>query len=272
MVLFNRVIEPDVGWSNPANNPINVDLPAPDVPIIATDSPSLILKEIPFRIDNWLSLLITDLVILSTLIMDWLMIKLVSLFLSLLLSLTVNSKTLLIVGDSLSAGYQMPVEQSWPVLLPEQLTQQGMSLDVINASISGDTTGNGLARLPMLLTQHQPDYVLLELGANDGLRGFSPTIVRNNLMVMIDNIKSKNAQPLLMQIQVPTNYGKRYSQAFADIYPTLSEQKNIPLMPFYLEGVIVKPEWMKTDGLHPNVKAQPWIAEFMAKELIKAIN
>jgi acyl-CoA thioesterase-1 len=199
------------------------------------------------------------------------MIKLVSLFLSLILSFTVNSKTLLIVGDSLSAGYQMPVEESWPVLLPEQLTQQGKTLEIINASISGDTSGNGLARLPALLTQHQPDYVLLELGANDGLRGFAPDIVSNNLMVMIDNIKSKNAQPILMQIHVPTNYGKRYSQAFSNIYPALSEQQNIPLMPFYLEYVITKPEWMKSDGLHPNVKAQPWIAEFVAKELIKVI-
>ena len=142
------------------------------------------------------------------------MIKLVSLFLSLLLSLTVNSKTLLIVGDSLSAGYQMPVEQSWPVLLPEQLMQQGKALEIINASISGDTTGNGLARLPALLTKHQPDYVLLELGANDGLRGFALNIVSNNLMLMIDNIKSNNAQPLLMQIQVPTNYGEALQPSF----------------------------------------------------------
>jgi len=203
------------------------------------------------------------------------MIKLTSLILStlftLLFSCIVNSTTLLIVGDSLSAGYQMPVAKSWPVLLPEQLRQQGMPMTVINASISGDTTGNGLARLPALLTQHQPDYVLIELGANDGLRGFAPTIVRDNLNKMVNSIKAANAQPLLMQIHVPTNYGKRYSQAFSGIYPTLSEQQNIPLLPFYLEHVIVKPEWMKSDGLHPNVKAQPWIAEFMAKALNNAI-
>jgi len=163
----------------------------------------------------------------------------------------------------------MPVEKSWPVLLPAQLQQQGQELTIINASISGDTSGNGLARLPALLTQHQPDYVLIELGANDGLRGFSPNIVSHNLSVMIDNIKSQNAQALLMQIHVPTNYGKRYSNAFSAIYSTLSEQKKIPLVPFFLEHVITKPEWMLNDGLHPNEKAQPWIAEFMAKELIK---
>ena len=206
------------------------------------------------------------------------MIKYVSLLLSVVCLLILNSTvhastrdhntTLLIVGDSLSAGYKMPVEKSWPVLLTSQLAP---SITVINASISGDTTGNGLARLPALLAQHQPDYVLIELGANDGLRGFSPTIVTNNLIAMIDTIKSKNAQPLLMQIQVPTNYGKRYSQAFSSLYPTLSREKNIQLVPFYLEQVITKPEWMMDDGLHPNLKAQPWIAEFMATELKKAI-
>lgn len=199
------------------------------------------------------------------------MIKLVSLLFSVLISYTVHSSTLLIIGDSLSAGYNMPVEESWPVFLPSKLQQQGLEITVINASISGDTSGNALARLPGLLSKHQPDYVLLELGANDGLRGFSPKLITNNLSVMISNIKSQNAQPILMQIQVPTNYGKRYSNAFADIYPALSQEKNIPLMPFYLEQVIVKPEWMQGDGLHPNVKAQQWIAEFIAVELIKII-
>jgi acyl-CoA thioesterase-1 len=198
------------------------------------------------------------------------MIKLFSL-LSLLCSFAANSSTLLIIGDSLSAGYNMPVEESWPVFLPEKLKQQNLDITVVNASISGDTSGNGLARLPGLLTQHQPDYVLLELGANDGLRGFAPNIVSNNLSVMIDNIKSQNAQAILMQIQVPTNYGKRYSNAFSNIYPALSKEKNIPLMPFYLEHVIIKPEWMQNDGLHPNAKAQQWIAEFIAKELNKIL-
>ena len=264
-------IFPDVGWSNPASKLINVDLPAPDVPIMATDSPALMLKEIPFRIDSSLALLMTDLVIFSTLIMDWLMIKLVSLLCTLLFSSIVNSNTLLIVGDSLSAGYKMPVENSWPVLLPEKLKQQNQQIKIINASISGDTSGNGLARLPALLAKHQPDYVLLELGANDGLRGFSPDIVSNNLSAMIDQVKTKKAQPILMQLRVPTNYGKRYGDAFSNIYPSLSEEKSVPLMPFFLEYVITKPEWMMSDGLHPKEIAQPWIAEFIATELGKII-
>ena len=177
------------------------------------------------------------------------------------------SQTLLILGDSLSAGYNMPIEQSWPSLLPLQLEKLGKVTEVINGSISGDTTGNGLDRLPTLLEQHQPNYVLIELGANDGLRGFPPQKINANLETMFTQIKMANAQPLLMQIQVPPNYGKRYSQAFGLLYPKLSEKHDIPLLPFFLEEVIVKPEWIMKDGLHPKPEAQPWIAEFMAKEL-----
>ena len=177
------------------------------------------------------------------------------------------SQTLLILGDSLSAGYNMPIEQSWPSLLPLQLEKLGKVTEVINGSISGDTTGNGLDRLPTLLEQHQPNYVLIELGANDGLRGFPPQKINANLENMFTQIKMANAQPLLMQIQVPPNYGKRYSQAFGSLYPKLSEKHDIPLLPFFLEEVIVKPEWIMKDGLHPKPEAQPWIAEFMAKEL-----
>ena len=177
------------------------------------------------------------------------------------------SQTLLILGDSLSAGYNMPIEQSWPSLLPLQLEKLGNITEVVNGSISGDTTGNGLDRLPTLLEQHQPNYVLIELGANDGLRGFPPQKINANLEMMFTQIKMANAQPLLMQIQVPPNYGKRYSQAFGSLYPKLSEKHDIPLLPFFLEEVIVKPEWIMKDGLHPKPEAQPWIAEFMAKEL-----
>lgn len=165
----------------------------------------------------------------------------------------------------------MPVAKSWPALLPTQLQQKGINLEVINASISGDTTGNGLARLPALLDEHQPEYVLIALGANDGLRGFSPNIISNNLKAMLVNSKTYNAQAMLMQIRVPPNYGQRYSKAFSSIYTKLSDQQDVPLLPFYLEQVIIKPEWMMSDGLHPNVKAQPWIAQFMAEQLALAI-
>ncbi|MGL4192185.1 MAG: multifunctional acyl-CoA thioesterase I/protease I/lysophospholipase L1 [Vibrio sp.] len=195
------------------------------------------------------------------------MIRWISLWLLMLFSATASSNTLLILGDSLSAGYAMPIEQAWPSLLTEALGEKGQTLSVVNASISGDTTGNGLERLPALLTQHQPDLVLIELGANDGLRGFPLHTVSQNLSTMIEQIQAHNATALLMQIRIPPNYGKRYSEGFAQIYPSLAEQFSIPLLPFFLEQVIVKPEWMMADGLHPKPEAQPWIADFVAEQL-----
>lgn len=171
------------------------------------------------------------------------------------------------LGDSLSAGYNMSIEQAWPNLLGDALKNKGKSVTVINGSISGDTTGNGLSRLPSLLKQHKPDSVLIELGANDGLRGFPPQLVENNLKTMIDTIQAQNSQVILMQIRIPPNYGKRYSEAFSQLYPTIASEKSVPLLPFFLEQVIVKPEWMMQDGLHPKPDAQPWIADFMAEQL-----
>ncbi len=190
----------------------------------------------------------------------------------LVFSSTALSQTLLVLGDSLSAGYQMPAEKSWPALLPPLLAQQAQPTTVINASISGDTSGNGLARLPNLLKQHKPDFVLIELGANDGLRGFHPKILRNNLSQMITEIKKVRSQPLLMQIEVPPNYGKRYNELFRNTYPSLSEATNVPLLPFFLVDIIVKPELMMKDGLHPTAEAQPLIAQFMAKHLQPYLN
>ncbi|ARC94653.1 arylesterase [Vibrio coralliilyticus] len=179
-----------------------------------------------------------------------------------------SATKLLILGDSLSAGYQMPIEKAWPTLLPDVMSKKGKNLTVINSSISGDTTGNGLARLPELLQKHQPDSVLIELGANDGLRGFPPNLIQSNLTQLISMVRDAGSEPLLMQIHVLPNYGKRYTQAFSALYPETAKQLNVPLLPFFLEGVITKPEWMMDDGLHPKASAQPWIAEFVASELI----
>ncbi|AIW16367.1 multifunctional acyl-CoA thioesterase I/protease I/lysophospholipase L1 [Vibrio europaeus] len=196
------------------------------------------------------------------------MFRLLSLVLLLLSVNPAYSKTLMILGDSLSAGYQMPIEQAWPSLLTDDLAKSGQQVSVINASISGDTTGNGLARLPQLLQQHNPEYVLIELGANDGLRGFPTGIVQKNLSDMITMIRDSDATPLLMQIHILPNYGKRYTEAFASVYPKVSQNLDVPLLPFFLEGVIIKPEWMMSDGLHPKPEAQPWISNFVADELI----
>ncbi|NAW68365.1 multifunctional acyl-CoA thioesterase I/protease I/lysophospholipase L1 [Vibrio sp. V27_P1S3P104] len=179
----------------------------------------------------------------------------------------VSSSTLLILGDSLSAGYQMPLQQAWPNLLGNKLAQHSAGVTVVNGSISGDTTGNGLERLPALLEQHHPEWVLIALGANDGLRGFPPHIIEHNLRAMITQIQAKNAQAIIMQILTPPNYGRRYSDAFANIYPRLSEDFSLPLIPFFLEQVIINPEWMMADGLHPTSDAQPWIANYMTEQL-----
>ncbi|MGY2572952.1 multifunctional acyl-CoA thioesterase I/protease I/lysophospholipase L1 [Vibrio sp. C8] len=195
------------------------------------------------------------------------MTRLLSLLLVVFFSTNASSNTLLVLGDSLSAGYNMSIEQAWPNLLGDALKNKGKSVTVINGSISGDTTGNGLSRLPSLLKQHQPDTVLIELGANDGLRGFPPQLVENNLKTMIDTIHAQNSQVILMQIRIPPNYGKRYSDAFSQLYPNIASEKSVPLVPFFLEQVIIKPEWMMQDGLHPKSDAQPWIADFMAEQL-----
>jgi len=186
----------------------------------------------------------------------------------LLFSAQVNSSTLLILGDSLSAGYKMPIEQSWPALLGEQLKRLDNTTTVVSASISGDTTGNGLARLPALLAEHKPSTVLIELGANDGLRGFPIQTIRANLEQMITLIQAQNSQALLLQIELPANYGKRYTQAFSSLYPQLSERYKVPLLPFFMRPLIQSPQLIMADGLHPTVQAQPWIAEFMAKQLL----
>ncbi|PIJ58175.1 multifunctional acyl-CoA thioesterase I/protease I/lysophospholipase L1 [Erwinia sp. OLMDLW33] len=172
--------------------------------------------------------------------------------------------TLLVLGDSLSAGYRMSATAAWPALLNDKWQKSPL---IVNGSISGDTATQGLARLPALLKQHQPRWVLIELGGNDGLRGFPPQQVEQDLNQIISQVKAANAQPLLMQVMLPANYGKRYTQSFAAIYPKVAKQYSIPLVPFFMEQVYLKPEWMQDDGIHPNPAAQPFIAELMAKEL-----
>ncbi|WP_237713121.1 multifunctional acyl-CoA thioesterase I/protease I/lysophospholipase L1 [Serratia sp. M24T3] len=179
----------------------------------------------------------------------------------------VAADTLLIVGDSLSAVYRLPANTSWPTLLNNQWKKRSGLPDIVNASISGDTSAQGLARLPALLQQHHPRWVLVELGANDGLRGFAPQTISQTLSQIITLVKQAHAQPLLMQIRLPPNYGKRYNDAFYAIYPTLAKQADIPLVPFFMEQVAIKPEWMQDDGLHPNQAAQNFIANWMSGKL-----
>jgi len=189
------------------------------------------------------------------------------LFLS--LSLQAATQKLLILGDSLSAGYGMQQQQGWVHLLQQQLQKNQSSWTLINASISGETTAGGLARLPELMTKHQPQAVLIELGGNDGLRGFPVAKINDNLQQMIDIIKKHQATPILMQIRIPPNYGPRYTKQFVELYPALAEKNQAVYWPFFMDEVAVKPELMLADGIHPNEQAQPIIRDFIAPLLQK---
>jgi acyl-CoA thioesterase-1 len=178
-----------------------------------------------------------------------------------------STTNLLILGDSLSAGYRLSAEQAWPSLLDTHWQQQNTMPRVINGSISGDTSEQGLARLPALLSQYHPRWVVIELGANDGLLGYATSITQQNLLQIIQLTRQSNAQPLLMQIRLPRNLGQRYINGFEAIYPALAQQQQIPLLPFFMSEVVIKPQWMQDDGLHPNQAAQPFIANWMDNQL-----
>ncbi len=172
---------------------------------------------------------------------------------------TNNAKPVILAwGDSLSAAYGIPVEQGWVSLLQDKLQD---THTVINGSISGETTIGGLTRLPAALETHQPDYVLLELGANDGLRGLPTQEMQKNLQQMIELVQQTKAQPLLLGIKIPPNYGMRYTDRFDKVFSDLAEQYNIPLHPFFLDRVALDFDLMQEDGLHPTAAAQPLILE-----------
>lgn len=173
-----------------------------------------------------------------------------------------QAQKLLILGDSLSAAYGMQQQQGWPYLL-----QQHTDWQLINASISGETTAGGAARLPALLQQHQPDAVLIELGGNDGLRGHAIATIESNLNEIITLVKQHKAAPVLMQIRIPPNYGPRYGQQFSGIYPQLAEKHQITLWPFFMDNIAIDSDLMLGDGIHPNSEAQPLISEFVGKLL-----
>ena len=174
---------------------------------------------------------------------------------------TSHATTLLVYGDSLSAGYQLAPEQSWPTLLAARWQQQGVNIRLINASVSGETTQGGLARLEAALQSHKPDWVLIELGANDGLRGLPPKLTRQNLDLMLQQLKTRDIHAILTQIRLPPNYGARYIQQFESIYPELASRYQVPLLPFFMTEVILDPALLLPDGLHPNAQGQQQILE-----------
>lgn len=189
---------------------------------------------------------------------NWLLTPVAFVILTLLAGLSqANQNTVLILGDSLSAAYGVETNRAWVALLRDRLTQQGLDdWQVINASISGETTDGGLRRLPDLLSQHAPDIVIIELGGNDGLRGFPPAVIEGNLDQLIVLSMEAGAHPLLVGIQIPPNYGPRYTSQFASIYPNLADRHAIPLVPFFLKDIYDQDGMMQGDGIHPSTQAQ----------------
>jgi len=165
---------------------------------------------------------------------------------------------LMVMGDSLSAAYNMDQEQGWVALLAERL---GDDIDVINASVSGETTSGGAQRFPDLLRQHEPNMVLLELGGNDGLRGLSPQQMRNNLAQMIEQSQAIDAEVILLGIDIPPNYGSAYREAFKEVFVQLADNYDLAFLPFLLEGIALNDELMQDDDIHPTAEAQPVILE-----------
>ena len=168
------------------------------------------------------------------------------------------AKTIMVVGDSISAGYGMNIQQGWVHLLQKRLDQQyPKQHKVVNASVSGETTSGALARLPKLLQSHRPDIVIIELGGNDGLRGQPPALIQKNLAQLVQKSQQAKAKVIVFGMKIPPNYGTAYSKAFEQNYKIVSQKYNAKLLPFFMQGVAGQKTLMQKDQIHPNAKAQP---------------
>jgi acyl-CoA thioesterase-1 len=169
--------------------------------------------------------------------------------------------SILVLGDSISAGYGMNVDDGWVNLMNQTLRQRELAYRMVNASISGETTVGGLKRLPDLLQEHAPSIVVIELGGNDGLRGYPTTKIMDNLLTMTDLVKAAGAQPIIITMRIPPNYGPRYTRAFEQVFADAAEQSKATLVPFLFEELAVDAQMMQDDGIHPTAKAQPLLVE-----------
>lgn len=175
--------------------------------------------------------------------------------------------SILLLGDSVSASYGMKQEQGWVHLLNKQLAAENKHYKIVNASISGETTAGGLSRLPSILKNTKLDHVVIELGGNDGLRGYSPKVIKNNLLQMIELVQAQGIPVSLIDIRITPNYGSRYTKMFEQVFSDVAKEKQVTLLPFFMEQVITDSALMMEDGIHPNVKAQPIIADYVYQQL-----
>ncbi len=176
-------------------------------------------------------------------------------------------RTLLIYGDSISAGYGMEPNKQWAENLKLIFNEKNLDIEIVNRSVSGETTGGGLSRIKPILEKLQPKYLLLELGGNDALRGYPPSRILNNLKAIIEIAKENQVKVFLMQIKILPNYGKRYQEQFESIFPKVAKENDIILLPFMLNDIALNKALMLPDGIHPNADAQPLIAEYVFKSL-----
>jgi acyl-CoA thioesterase-1 len=177
---------------------------------------------------------------------------------------------LMILGDSLSAAYGLKQEQGWVSLLQNAWASEDIT--IVNAAISGETTDGGLSRLPRLLKQHSPTHMLIELGGNDGLRGYPVNKMRDNLKLMVETAQAQNVSVIIQQMQIPTNFGRRYTKLFTDTFAVVANEYDVPIIPFLLEDIALNDKLMQQDRIHPNAEAQPIITEFMATQLRPLLN
>ena len=168
-----------------------------------------------------------------------------------------ETPTVLVLGDSLSAGFGIDVDQSWTTLLQERLEQQGYEHRVVNASIGGDTTESGAARIGQAIATFGPELVVLELGGNDGLRGIPPGTMRENLRTIITTATDSGADVVMLGIKIPPNYGQRYIEEFENVFRELATELDVPWIEFFMDGVALNEDLMQDDGIHPNADAQP---------------
>lgn len=167
-----------------------------------------------------------------------------------------GAKTLVVLGDSISAGHGIRKGAGWVDLFDEHLANQGHTINVVNESISGEITAGGLSRLPKVLQRTQPDWLIIELGGNDGLRGLSPKAMEQNLLNMVELAQANNVEVFLFGMKLPPNYGKQYNRLFEKVYTQVANKKQVPLLPFFLDGVGGVEGLMQADGIHPNETAQ----------------
>ena len=193
------------------------------------------------------------------------------LFLTFSYSIIAETKKLLILGDSISAGYGIKESENWVRLLETSLKRDSFDIEIVNSSVSGDTTIGGLSRIKNDLDQYSPDLVLIELGGNDALRGYPIKQIKSNLNKIIDECIKAGSTPIIMQIRIPPNYGKNYVQAFESIYPEIAEENNLKLLSFLLQEVALRKDLMQLDGIHPNANAQPIIANQVRQELLDVL-